>query len=45
MSTQELLVESQKLPIEERRQIPEALSRNVAQDASSTREPMSGGAI
>jgi hypothetical protein len=41
MSTQEVLIEIQKLPIEEQRQILEALSRNVAQDASSTQKPMS----
>jgi hypothetical protein len=45
MSTEELLIEIQKLPIEEQRQILEALSRNVAQGASSTREPTSEASL
>jgi len=40
MSKQELLAEIQKLPIEEQRQILDALSHNLAQHSNSTPQPM-----
>src|SRR5262249_43339006 len=41
VSKQELLAEIQKLPIEERRQILEALADNAAEDAKKSGSPMS----
>ncbi|MGH9763282.1 MAG: hypothetical protein ACREDR_13495 [Blastocatellia bacterium] len=41
MSKQELLAEIQKLPVDEQRQLLQAISYNIAQGSNSTPEPMS----